>query len=254
MRLFGGAALTAGVVVVAAIAISSGGSPPRPVQPGTTAARIAAQHVNRLLAGIPESGNTLGSATAPVTITEYGDLECSVCDVFATPSSFTNPEGQQGTGWEDDLIQQYVRSGKVKLVFRALETASLGNPNPNAFRLQQVAANAAGLQAKEWYYIELFYNEQRAEDSTYVTNSYLQGLARQITGLNLAQWMTDRSRGSSEAEVRADNASALAAAHALNSQPGTPMFVIQGPHGGIGLPPGLPNSYSELENAIASAQ
>lgn len=254
LRLVGGTALAAVVVVAAAIAISSRGSRSSPVTPGSRAAKLAEEHVNSLLSGIRESGNTLGRANARVTVTEYGDLECSVCGIFATPSTFFNPEGEQGTGWEDDLIQQFVRSGKVKLVFRALETASLGNPNPSAFQLQQVAANAAGAQAKEWYYIELFYNEQGQEGTGYVTENYLDGLAKQVPGLNLAEWMRDRGLASAEAEVRTDNASGLAAAHALNNRPGTPMITIEGRHGRIGFPPGLPDSYSELENAIASVQ
>ena len=40
------------------------------------------------------------------------------------------------------------------------------------FPTQQSAAYAAGLQAKAWYYIELFYNLQGQEDTGYVTSSY----------------------------------------------------------------------------------
>ena len=63
---------------------------------------------------------------------------------------------------------------------------------------------AAGKQKKAWHYIELFYNEQGAEDSGYVTEKYLQNLAQQIPGLNLAKWQTDRSNPKFEAEIAAD--------------------------------------------------
>ena len=41
-----------------------------------------------------------------------------------------------------------VRSGKVKLVYRSLETATGNGPNPGVFPTQQAAALAAGLQSK----------------------------------------------------------------------------------------------------------
>ena len=43
----------------------------------------AATTVNSLLAGIPQSAMRLGSPSAPVTVTEFGDLECPVCRDFA---------------------------------------------------------------------------------------------------------------------------------------------------------------------------
>ena len=45
-----------------------------------------------------------------------------------------------------------------------------------------------------WNFIELFYHEQGEEDTGYVTESYLQGLAAQVPGLNLSQWSEDSQR------------------------------------------------------------
>ena len=253
LQMLGGVLVAAVAVIAVAIAISAGSSSGAPsAKPHSKEAVAADQHVDALLAGIPESGNTLGNPKAPVTVTEFGDLECSVCDVFATPPSFTNPEGESGTGWEDDLISQYVRKGVVKLVYRSLETASSGNPNSSAFALQQAAANAAGLQDKAWYYIELFYNEQGAEDSNYVSESYLEGLAKQIPGLNFSKWMADRNLASVKSQVTSDNAAGTAADTATGNGPSTPTLVVQGPDGKHILPPGLPNSYSSLTSAIKS--
>jgi hypothetical protein len=47
-----------------------------------------------------------------------------------------------------------------------------------------VAVLAAGKQAKAWQFLETFYDEQGEENSGYVTDSYLQGIASQIAGLN----------------------------------------------------------------------
>src|SRR5581483_4089172 len=116
--------------------------------------------------------------SAKVTVTEYGDLVCPVCKSFAL-------------GAENKLISQEVRSGKVKIVYKALETAS-GQANGAMFVPSQTAALAAGNQKKAWNYIELFYHEQGDETQSYVTDTYLGGLAKQITGLNFSQWSSDR--------------------------------------------------------------
>jgi protein-disulfide isomerase len=251
LQIFGGVTAAAVIVIVVAIVVSSSGAS-NAVQPQTAAAKAAAKHVDSLLAGIPESGNTLGKSSAPITITEYGDLECSVCDEFATPTSFTNPEGEAGTGWEDALVSQYVRTGKAKLVYRSLETASGSNPDANAFEQQQVAAEAAGLQDKEWYYIELMYNEQGQEDTNYVTQSYLTGLAKQIPGLNFTKWMSDRSLASLKREVNTDNQQGSAVDGGEGS---TPTVVVSGPGGKskpiIGLPT---NGYSAYVSAINAVE
>jgi protein-disulfide isomerase len=249
-QIFGGVIVAAVIVIVVAIVVSSSGGGGA-IKPESAAAKAAAKHVDSLLAGIPESGNTLGKPSAPITITEYGDLECSVCDVLATPASFTNPEGEAGSGWEDELISQYVRTGKAKLVFKSLETASGSNPDANAFEQQQVAAYAAGLQDKAWYYIELMYNEQGQEDTGYVTESYLEGLAKQIPGLKFTKWMSDRNLASLKNELSADNAEGSAVDGGEGS---TPTVVIAGPGGKSQPIVGLPTSgYSAYQSAISAA-
>jgi protein-disulfide isomerase len=249
IQIFGGAIAIAVIVIVVAIVVSSsGGGSNAKVTPQSPEAKTAQTHVKSLLAGIPQSGNTIGNPKAKVTITEYGDLECSVCDVLATPTSFKNPEGEDGSGWEDQLINQYVRTGKAKLVFKSLETASGGNPNQNAWMQQQVAAYAAGLQGKAWDYIELMYNEQGQEDTGYVTESYLQGLAKQIPGLNFNKWMADRKLASLKHLVTVENAQGNAVD---NGQGSTPTVVISGPKGLASPIVGLPQSgYSGYTDAI----
>jgi protein-disulfide isomerase len=251
IQMLGGVIAVVVIVVVVLIVISSGGGA-APIKPETAAAKTASKHVNSILAGIPESGNTLGKPSAPVTITEYGDLECSVCDVLATPTSFTNPESEQGSGWEDQLINTYVRTGKARLVYRSLETASSENPDSSAWLEQQVAAEAAGLQGKEWYYVELMYNEQGAEGSNYVTSSYLEGLAKQVPGLNFNKWMTDRNLASLKREVTSDNNAGTAVDGGSGS---TPTVVIKGPLGKtaapiIGLPKSGYGAYVSAYNSV----
>ncbi len=154
-----------------AIAISSGGSSASVPKPNSPAAKKAQATVNALLAGIPQQGATLGSPSAKVTVTEYGDLVCPVCKSFAL-------------GAENQLISNDVRSGKVKIVYKALETAS--RPGQRLDVRARPGGRAGRRQPEEgWNYIELFYHEQGDETSSYVTDSYLGGLAKQIPGPEL---------------------------------------------------------------------
>ncbi len=208
--MLGGTVVGAVVVVVAAIAISSGGSTAQAVKPNSPAAKKAASTVNTLLAGIPQQGSTLGSPSAKVTLTEYGDLVCPVCKDFAL-------------GAENQLIANEVKAGKVKIVYKALETASQ-TANHAMFVPGQAAMLAAGKQKKGWNYIELFYHEQGDETESYVTDNYLGGLAKQIPGLNTNQWSSDRGSSTLSSQVTADEASAASAG--FNS---TPTLVVSGP-------------------------
>jgi len=232
LQMLGGVVIAAVVVVAVAIAISAsggGGAPP----PNSPSARAAASAVTGLLTGVPQSGTTLGSPSAKVTVTEYGDLECPICRDFAL-------------GAENNLISGDVRSGKVKLVYRSLETATGNGPDPSVFGTQQAAAYAAGLQQHAWDYILLFYHEQGSEGTSYVTPSYLQGLAKQIPGLGYATWATDRTSPTLLAQVTADQQAA--ASKGFNS---TPTIVVQGPKGQA--QPIIGNTdYGTLESAIKS--
>lgn len=232
--MLSGVLLGAVAIVVVAVAISSSGGGNKAPAANSAAAKQAASSVNRLLSGIPQSGLVLGSPSAKVTVTEWGDLQCPICKSFAQSS-------------ENTLISNDVRSGKVKLVYRSLETATGNGPNPGVFPTQQAAALAAGQQGKGWNYIELFYNEQGQENTAYVTPSYLDGLARQIPGLNYAAWLSASQNPTLTAQVTAD--AQAATAKGFNS---TPTIVVQGPKGQAQPIVGDPSSYSQLEAVINS--
>jgi protein-disulfide isomerase len=233
LRMVGGIVLGAVAVVAVLVAISIGGgshsnAPPAPT---SAVAKADAATVSSELSGISQSGNRLGPSTAHVTVTEFGDLQCPVCRDFAL-------------GSEKQLIQNDVRAGNVQLIYRSLETATGNDPNPSIFGPQQAAALAAGLQGHEWDYILLFYYEQGGEGSGYVTDSYQNGLAKQIPGLNYAKWLSDRASSSLTGQVTADQQQAQV--RGFNS---TPTIVVQGPKGQA--PPLVGDqSYSTIEAAI----
>ena len=234
LQMTGVVIVAAVVIVVVLVVVSSGGGSQNTVKPGTKGATTAAASVQKLLSGISQRGNRLGSPTAKVTVTEYGDLECPVCRIFAL-------------GGEDQLISTDVRSGRVKLIYRSLPTASSGAPDgATIFPIQQAAALAAGEQKLGWNYIELFYHEQGQEDTDYVGTKYLSGLARQIPGLNFAKWRSDRFSPTLAAQVVSDERSAQGMG--LNS---TPTIIVTGPKSQT-RPASGPLTYGDLEAMVKS--
>jgi protein-disulfide isomerase len=234
--IIGGVVVIAVIVAVVAVVISSGGSSSSSIPKSKAQASADYTAVATELKGIPQSGTTLGKASAPVTIQYFGDLECPVCKAFTL--------GEEGGGLPQ-LIDGPVKAGQVKLVYKSMETAS-GAVNSDRFVPQQVAAEAAGTQHLFWDYAELFYHEQGSEDDRYVTEKYLTGLADQIPGLNLAKWQAARNEASLKAEVAADNT--LATKDGLT---GTPTLVAIGPKSEeiVQTATGIP-SYSEIQTAI----
>ncbi len=231
LRMVGGTVLAAIIVVVVAVLISSGGGKKGGLQSGTTA-NATVTSVNQLLAGIPQSGNRLGNPNATVTMTYYGDLKCPVCKDFTLSGGFPQ------------LVANEVRAGKVKVVYDAFCTATCSGPDPNEFPLQQVAALSAGKQEKFWQFAELFYHQQGDETQAYVTNSYLQGLAKQVTGLNLSQWQTDRNDPNLSTQVTTQwNGGKQIGVS------GTPTVIFQGPKGQA-VPSAAVPTYTQLQSAI----
>ena len=217
----------AGIVIVAIVVIvlatgSKENAAEKPAEQTHAAKNEALEAVKSEIGGIDQSGNTLGNSNAPVTLQYFGDLECPICREFTL-------------GALPKIIQSEVRSGKLKIEYRSLETATR---EPEVFLRQQIAAYAAGKQNLGWYYIELFYHEQGQEGTGYVTESYLQGLASQVPGLNLSQWTTDRNDKSLEKQVLADEK----AANEIGFT-GTPSFMIG--KTGSTLKPFQPTSFEE---------
>ena len=218
------------VAIVVVLIVTSGGS--KSGIPASKAAKNSVTHeIASLINGIPQSGNVLGSPTAPVTLQYFGDLECSICKEFTL-------------GALPSVIPKWVRTGKLRIEYHSMETATR---EPEVFKTQQIAAYAAGKQNKAWYFIETFYHEQGEEDSGYVTEKYLQGIASQVPGLNLAQWTSDRNDPELANDIKTDE-------QAVNNNgfTGTPSFLIG--HSGGALTrleyPSAPSDPTFLNEAV----
>ena len=109
-----------GLAVAVAIAVAGSRHP-------AASGRRAATKIARsdLFTGIPEKNGVLGNPSAPVTLTEYLDLQCPVC---ATSSHTTLPT----------IVRDYVRTGKVKLEARTLQFIG-----PDSVTAARIAAGAA---------------------------------------------------------------------------------------------------------------
>lgn len=138
--------------------------------------RAVDRAVTALLTGIPQQGDALGRATAPVTLRVYTDLECLTARNW----------------WMEllpEIIARFVRGGEMRVEFLSFKTDTR---DPTMFVDQQVAALAAGAQGRMWNFVETFYYEQGKEYTPYATERYIDGIAGQVPGLQLARWHGDR--------------------------------------------------------------
>jgi protein-disulfide isomerase len=208
LLLLGGAALAAVVVVVLAVVLSQGDSDDGGAGGGPTASGGGAQQtqsaaVDELFGGIPQRGVTLGQPDAPATLIEFADLQCPFCAEFTVGALPT-------------VIQDYVRSGRLKMQLRLLRFIG-----PDSERGSEVAA-AAALQNKGWEYSDLFYRNQGQENSGYATDAFLEQLARETPGLDVQQLEADLDSPAAQRLIR----QAERQANVLGVS-GTPTFFVQ---------------------------
>jgi protein-disulfide isomerase len=207
-RLYLAAAASATLVAVALVVGSLLGSSATSEATPATAQLLGVADNASLLAGIPQRGGVLGSPTARVTLIEYADLQCPYCGEFARNAL-------------PSLIQEYVRTGKVKLVFRGL--AFVGPESEVALR----ASLAAGQQNRLWNFMHLLYANQGAENSGWVTDSFIRSVASGIAGLNVTRLVAGAQSSAVTGQI--DAAQRLATSEGVNS---TPSFRV-GRTGGV---------------------
>jgi protein-disulfide isomerase len=176
------------------------------------------------ISGIAQDGVTLGDPSAPVTLYEFADLQCPFCAEY-TQTAFPQ------------VVDQYVKTGKVKVVFRNL--TFLGPDSVTAAR----AASAAGQQDKLWDFVDTFYANQGEENSGYVTDAFL-GQVAGAAEADTAQLKQDMQSPAVDKELA--EAQKMAKQGGVNS---TPAFLIQT---GSGQPRPLGNKSADFAASSAA--
>jgi protein-disulfide isomerase len=210
-----GALVAAAIVVVVAIVIGSNGGSGRATTTtaaATTSTTATTPTAGSIFAGVPQHGDTLGKASAAVTLTVYEDPQCPFCAQWNLQTLPT-------------VIERYVKPGHIKLVYRGVEI--IGPNSEPGLR----AIYAAGQQNKLWTLSEQLYLHQGAENSGWITKSAIRTAASAAGANGNAILAASGSIGVTAALKQSETA-----ATAINLQ-GTPTFVIE-------RPPGLPKQLS----------
>lgn len=178
-------------VAVAIIAVSVYLFYPHQDQPSQISAQALAEN------GSP----MLGDPNAKITIVEWGDYQCTYCHLF-----------HQNT--KDQLIQQYVDTGKVNFVFRDFPL------NGPASVLAAEAAYCAGDQGKYWQYHDELYNNWGGENTGWVNQKSLDKFANAV-GLDQGQF--DQCLGGNKYEGKVLDNQKFGEQIGINA---TPSFII----------------------------
>jgi protein-disulfide isomerase len=227
----------AAVVVLAAIAVtlgvalSSGSSTAAvPARGSLTNALPGAADVQKLLLGIPQQANVLGSQSAPVTLVEYIDLQCPYCQQFETQAV-------------PSLIGSYVRTGKVKIEARPI--AFIG-PDSQRGRL---AAIAAGEQNKLFNFAQILYLNQGTENTGWLSAQMVASAAASIPGLDVSRLLAGSN--SDAAKTQAGTYDQQAAKDSVQATP----TILVGKSGGTLRPVALtsPTDSQSVASAINAA-
>jgi len=103
----------------------------------------------------------LGSASAPITIIEFGDYQCEQCYKWYHTT-------------KDSIVQNYIETGKANLIF--VDLAILGRDSPKA----AAATYCAEEQGKYWEYHGLLYTYQEGVNSGWANSERLKAFAQSL--------------------------------------------------------------------------
>jgi protein-disulfide isomerase len=186
--------------------------------------------VQKLLLGIPQQANVLGSQSAPVTLVEYIDLQCPYCQQFETQAM-------------PSLIGSYVRTGKVKIEARPI--AFIG-PDSQRGRL---AAIAAGAQNKLFNFAQILYLNQGTENTGWLSAQMVASAAASIPGLDVSRLLAGSN--SDAVKTQAGTYDQQAAKDSVQATP----TILVGKSGGTLRPVALtsPTDSQSVASAISAA-
>lgn len=161
-----GSIVLAGVIIAAAVIYSNGGfnrggggAAPGGRPSAGNQAGIGNAPVNAPVEDVNDS--SLGDPQASVTMVEFSDFQCPFCGRFFSES-------------EQKIIDKYVKTGKVRFVYR--DFAFLGPESEWA----GAAAECAGEQGKFWDFHSYLFNHQNGENQGAFGKNNLKRFAREL--------------------------------------------------------------------------
>ena len=158
---------------------------------------VDAADVAKLFKGIPQDGFVLGNPDAPVTLVEWIDFQCPACQQFETEML---PE----------LIEKYVRHGKMKIEMKAWNIIDSNFPGMHDSLRGQKVANAAAAQNKAFEFSEVLYNNQGVEGTGWLNDAMISNIGASVDGLNLSQLASDANSAKTASAIRAIDSYAAA--------------------------------------------
>jgi protein-disulfide isomerase len=143
-----------------------------------------------------------GTSTPLITVIDFSDLQCILCDRFVKAT-------------EPQINSTYVQTGKAALVFEHLPNRGLDS-FPAA-----LAAQCTNDQGKFWQYHNLLYKNQGPIDSGWASKENLKKFASEIPGLDIQKFNSCFDSQKYKPFIEAN----LALAHSLGFTQ-TPSFII----------------------------
>lgn len=148
-----------------------------------------------------------GKVSAPITIIDFSDFQCYLCNRFVKNT-------------EPLVNQSYIQTGKVALVFNHLPNRGFDSMGA------ALAAQCTNDQGKFWQFHNLLYSNQKAIDSGWVSKENLKNFASQIPGLDIRRF--DRCFDSEKYKSFVQKDIVLALSFGFKE---TPSFIVENSNG-----------------------
>jgi protein-disulfide isomerase len=166
----------------------------------------------QIFGGVEAAGERLGPDSAPVSIQWFDDLQCSNCrhQFLATIPA---------------LVNEYVRPGDVKLLYRHYSFSSATE------ELGFYGAEAAGHQGYTWPYVYLFFRNQDEAKRLGVDTDFLTSVAGSIPEMDIPEWrdtLANDQRSDSHIRDRLARFESLGTDLRIRAQPAA---IVSGPSG-----------------------
>ena len=197
-----GAGITAVVIVAAFFFFCSMNQPEMELQP----AQIPQPEEEAISLSVFTANGSplLGNPNAPITLVEFGDYQCHFCNVFFHET-------------EDDVLKNYVETGKVKMIFK--DFTIIGPDSVNAAH----GAHCANDQGLFWEYHDELYNNWNGENNGWASPENLKGFAENVQ-LDVEKWEECMVGKNYDQMIKNSNSDAQTL-----GLTGTPAFFVIGP-------------------------